>query len=70
MVEINLNRSLYTEESLLQALVDFRDACDIHLSKGASHFNLRFDLGGDRDPDLPLHFCNYVLGLMKGKAEV
>lgn len=62
---IRLNKRLYSEDAVLEALKDFEEVCDGRIVRDY----IEVDLKQKEEFDKPLdkEFCNYVLGLMKNR---
>jgi len=70
-VQLRFNNDFYTRESIEEAAKDFSEVCEakIEVNENETIVKLKTDSYDDLEK-LGYEFFNYVLGLMKNRAEV
>ena len=66
-MKIKLNNQFYNEESVREALIDFKEICQGDFLNNSIEVELE---PKEEVKQLKEEFCNYVLGLMKNKTLV
>ncbi|MEM4336454.1 MAG: HxsD-like protein [Candidatus Woesearchaeota archaeon] len=69
MIAVKLNKELYYENVIKQAIKDYKKICDATIKDEGKYYNILLQnkkkIRGVNEEIIKYEFCNYCLGLMK-----